>query len=155
MQCPTRGHRAKYLPLWAEPVPMVVPAMPSRACVKCVRQLEPARLEDSPRWRRFTDGAWTLASFKKLHLPFVPSGGFERTKGSKVPALAGFGIALARVKAIFAGFKFSDHGRNLWRMPGKIKKWKAPAVECLVCFVSWFPFCFLQTFHSPCTFRFH
>lgn len=50
-----------------------------------------------------------LVAFEKMHLTFMTSGGFRRAKRSQIPARAGFRIAPARVKPVFARFKLSDH----------------------------------------------
>ncbi len=46
---------------------------------------------------------------EKLHFAFVLLGGFACAERAEVPALAGFGIGLSGVEAVFAGLKFSDH----------------------------------------------
>src|SRR5258708_7183312 len=50
-----------------------------------------------------------------LYLPFVLFRRLPRGKGAKIAALAGIGIGLARIEAIFAGFEFADHD-NLLRL---------------------------------------
>jgi hypothetical protein len=47
-----------------------------------------------------------------LHGAFVFLGGGARGEGSEVVALAGFGIFLARVEPVFAGFELADHRKE-------------------------------------------
>src|SRR5882757_3830732 len=48
-----------------------------------------------------------------LHRPFVLLSSRTRPEGAEVAALAGPGVGLARVKAVFARRQFSDHGSDL------------------------------------------
>ena len=52
-------------------------------------------------------------SFEELHGTFVLARGLERIEGTEISPLAGFGVLLARIKAVFAGFEFADHLANL------------------------------------------
>jgi hypothetical protein len=49
------------------------------------------------------------AAFEKLHGAFVAFGGGQSAEGAEVPAFARAGIEFARVKAVSAGFQFSNH----------------------------------------------
>ena len=48
-------------------------------------------------------------SFEELDGAFVLFGGGQGFEGAQVAPLAAFGIFLARVEAVFAGFEFPDH----------------------------------------------
>ena len=48
-------------------------------------------------------------SFEKLNLPFVPLRGGDRIKSAEIAALAGRGVYLPRIKAVFARFEFPCH----------------------------------------------
>ena len=47
--------------------------------------------------------------FEVLHRALVGFSFFARTEGSQVAALAGLGVLLAGVKAVLAGFEFTNH----------------------------------------------
>jgi hypothetical protein len=49
-------------------------------------------------------------SFEVLDGPLVLFGRGPGTKRAEIPALAGFGVWLARVQPILTGFQFADHG---------------------------------------------
>src|SRR6266446_2590101 len=51
-------------------------------------------------------------ALKELHRALVLLGRGARLERSQVPALAGFGIDLARIEAILAGSELSDHRCN-------------------------------------------
>jgi hypothetical protein len=57
-----------------------------------------------------------LVPLKILHVPFMFAGGGEGFEGAEIAALAGFGIFLARIQAITAGWKFADHFNPLMRI---------------------------------------
>jgi hypothetical protein len=52
----------------------------------------------------------SLAALKELNGSFVLSRRSKRLECAKIPSLSGLGIFFARVKTIFAGFEFSNHG---------------------------------------------
>src|ERR1700742_3282585 len=51
-----------------------------------------------------------LCALEVLHVAFVFLSGCAGFERAEIAALAGFGILLARVEAIFAGLEFADHG---------------------------------------------